>query len=82
MEDEFEIPVHYQGQEPAFPSKLVMRGYTHGIQVEVNGQQIMFEPDEDQNYRALLQEADLNKDSKIEVGLLQAIAKVIESTRK
>ncbi len=80
MDEYFQIPVTYQGEEFAFTSRLLMSGYTHKIEVEVNGQLVMFEPDDDQRYRALVSEADINK--KIDVGLLQAIAQVIESTRK
>jgi hypothetical protein len=59
-----------------------MSGYTHKLEVQVEDYLISFEPDEDQNYRAILDEAQLNKNAKIDIGLLQAIAQVIESTIK
>ncbi|RDC64344.1 hypothetical protein [Adhaeribacter pallidiroseus] len=83
MDDEyFAIPVTYQGEERDFTSRLLMSGYTHKLEVEVDGHLISFEPDEDQNYRAILDESQLNNSSKIDIGLLQAIAQVIESTIK
>jgi hypothetical protein len=77
-----EIPVIYNGQEFSFPAKFVLSGYTHKIQVEVDGQVIGFEPDEERNYRAMLDPAQLEKGWKVDIGLLQAIAGVIESVVK
>jgi len=81
-EDSLEIPITYKGQELSFPAQLLMTGYTHKIQVEVDGQLIMFEPDEERNYRAILNAEQLEKGAKVDVGLLQAIAQVIESVVK
>ena len=82
FEDSLEIPVMYQGEELSFPAKVLMTGYTHKIQVEVAGQQIMFEPDEERNYRAILDANLLDKGSKLDVRLLQSIAEVLESVLK
>ena len=78
-DDTFKIPVTYRGEELSFPAKFLMSGYTHKIQVEVDEQLIMFEPDEERNYRAILNAAQLEKGAKIDVPLLQAIAAVLES---
>ncbi len=83
MEEEyFEIPVTYKGQDREFTSRLLITGYTHKIEVNVDDQLVLFEPDEDQNYRALLNESQSSQSGKIDVGLLQAIAAVIQSTRE
>ena len=82
MDDYFEIPVTYKGEEQAFTSRLLLTGYTHKIEVNVNGLLVLFEPDESQNYRAIVDEAQWSKHPKLEIGLLQAIAAVIESTRE
>ncbi len=83
MDDEyFAIPVTYKGEERDYTARLLMSGYTHKLEVQVEDYLISFEPDEDQNYRAILDEAQLNKNAKIDIGLLQAIAQVIESTIK
>ncbi len=47
----------------------------------LDGTLVLFEPDEDQSYWAIVDQAQLNN-SKIDVALLEAIAKVIESIRK
>jgi len=77
-----EIPVTYKGEELCFPAKLLMTGYTHKIQVEVAEQLIMFEPDDEGNYRAILDQSQLEKGTKVDVPLLQAIAQVLESVVK
>ena len=77
-DDSFEIPVTYRGEELSFPAQLVMTGYTHKIQVEVNGQVISYEPDEGRNYRPVLTVAQLEKGVKLDIELLKAIAEVIQ----
>jgi len=81
-DNDLEIPVTYKGQELSFPGKLLLTGYTHKIQVEVDDQLIMFEPDEERNYRAILDAAQLQKNTRLDVALLRAIATVIESVIK
>jgi len=81
-DNSLEIPVTYKGQELSFPAQVLLSGYTHKIQVEVNDQLIMFEPDEERNYRALLEASQLDKGAKLDIGLLQAIAEVLESVVK
>ena len=81
-EDSLEIPVTYKGEDLLFQGELLLMGYTYKIQVEVEQQLIMFEPDEERNYRAILTEEQLQKNKKLDVGLLQAIAQVLESVVK
>ena len=54
MDEPFDLPVTYKGEELLFPFELLMLGYTHKFQVEVNGQTILFEPDEERNDRAVV----------------------------
>ena len=82
MDDTLEIPVIYKGQELCFPARFLLTGYTRKIQVEVDGQLIMFEPDEEINYRAVLDSAQLEKGTKLDIPLLQSIAAVINSVIK
>ncbi|QMU30446.1 hypothetical protein [Adhaeribacter radiodurans] len=83
MEKEyFELPVTYKGEERDFKSRLIMAGYMHKIEVEVDGLLVYFESDDEQNYRALVDQDQIDKHSKVDIGLLQAIAKVIESVRQ
>ena len=78
MDEEFELPIEFKGQEHIFKSTLLVYGYTHKFQVNVNGRNILFEPDEEKNYRAVLNygESDTNK---IDVELIKEIASTIQN---
>ena len=76
----FELPVMYKNQEILFPAELQQTGYTHRFRVEVEGQDVFFEPDEERNYRAVINVENGTND--ISQDLLQAIAGTIESLVK
>jgi hypothetical protein len=76
--EEFEISMEYKGEEKIFKSSLIVTGYSHKFNVDVEGQNIMFEPDEERNYRAVLNYEDIDKNKKFDVGLLKEISKKIE----
>jgi len=80
MDEEFELPVTYKGEELLFPAQLLQTGYTHQFKVDVYGQEVSFEPDEESNYRAIIDLKKLNKQVNIE--LLQAITESIELIAK
>jgi hypothetical protein len=82
MDEPFEIPVHYKGQDLHFSSRLLLSGYTHKIEVDVNGNPIQFEPDEERNYRAIVDAEKVKTNQKIDIELLKAIAQAIESILK
>jgi hypothetical protein len=78
MQESFDIPVLYQNKELLIPGRLLVQGYTYKIAVTLDENTILFEPDEERNFRAVL-DPDIN-DSKIkrpEVPLLQAIAEAL-----
>jgi hypothetical protein len=80
MDETFDLPVMYKGQEILFPAQLQQTGYSHRFLVEIYGQNVFFEPDEERNYRALINPEEITKE--ISVDLLQAIAGTIESLVK
>ena len=59
-----------------------MFGFTHKFKVDVNGQIIIFEPDEERNYRAVIDYTNIDKNKNIDVALLKEIAEVIEEIVK
>ena len=75
MAEAFTLVVNYKGKEYQLESELRVFGYTHKIAINLEGAEILFEPDEERNYRAVIPEG-----SKIEIdiGLIQAIAKELE----
>ena len=82
MDEIFEIPVLYRGQERSFSATLRMQGYVRQFLVDVEGIDIIFECDEEENYRALLEESQLDKNQKLDVSLLKAIAQVLEAVTR
>ena len=82
MNETFDIPIIYNGGELVLAAKLLILGYTHKIQVTVNGNEIFFEPDEERNYRAVLAFDCLEQGSETDKNLLKAIADAIESIVK
>ena len=52
MPESFLLSVQYKNEKKQFESELRVFGYTHKIAVNVNGTEIIFEPDEERNYRA------------------------------
>ena len=82
MEDTFDIPVRYKGKDLLFPAQLQMLGYTHRITLEMHGQQIFLEPDEERNYRAILDPATMQAGTTVDVELLKEIVTAIETIVK
>ncbi len=76
MEDPIDLPVSYNNQTLIFKAWLITTGYTHKFKVLVNEQELLFEPDEERNYRVLV-EADAVKTPPTN-DLLAAIVKTIE----
>jgi len=79
MNDSFEIPVLFDQAELIFPARVIKQGFSHKILVEVNCLQIIYEPDEEGKYRAIIDEVLIERADKISVPLLKAIAQAIES---
>lgn len=78
MNESFELPVYYKGEELLVSAELQAWGYGHRILVNVNDQIITFEPDEELNYRALLYDADKKPDME----LIRSVAESIHAAFK
>jgi hypothetical protein len=79
VDELFEIPVAYKNRELLFPARLLQLGYTHRFAVDVYGQEIFFELDEERSYRAMINPEQLQNNTKVDVELLEAIAGAIEA---
>ena len=79
MDESFTITVYSNEQEYCFDARLVTVGYTHKFIVMINGLQVIFEPDEERHYKAILNQSgqSIVKDSDLE--LIKAVAEKIES---
>jgi hypothetical protein len=78
MDEPFELPVTYKGKELSFTSRLLVLGYTHKFSVNVKGQEPFFKPDDNGDYRALIDPSKEDEYKKIDMELLKAIAQAIE----
>ncbi|MDP4149713.1 MAG: hypothetical protein Q8927_07125 [Bacteroidota bacterium] len=77
MYDPFNIPVNYKGKELEFEARLQSVGYTHRFLVNVEGTELVFERDEDSQYRAIIPHDHRGKEP--DKALLQAIALAIQT---
>ncbi len=75
--EEFELPVTYKGKEELFNVKLATFTYGYKFYVDVNGNEVVFERDDEGNMRALVQ--DTSSESKVEKGLIEAIMEVFNA---
>lgn len=78
MDDSFEIPVTWKGEEMGFTASLIKTGYTYKIATEVFGQLVYFEPDEEGHYRVIADPASADGNH-IDPTLLMEIAAVLHS---
>jgi hypothetical protein len=79
MDSTFEIPVVYKGKEISFPAEVIRYGYVHRIQVDVEGQIIFLEKDEEGHYRVIAEAAN-TKD--LERELVETIVSSVEELLK
>jgi len=82
MEEEFNIPVTFQGTEYNFPARLLQYGYSYRLEIEIEHTLVMFEPDEERNWRALISYEDTMAHKKLNPALLSAIAESIAAITK
>ncbi len=75
MDEPFDLPVEYQGRETMYPARLVKRGYSYKIHVEADGQEVIFELDEERNFRAIFESADKKP---IRLEIVKAIGEALE----
>ena len=82
MDEGFELPVSFNKKELNFPVRLLNYGYSYKLEVDIDGDKILFEPDEERNWRALVAYEEINTNKKINIELLKAIALSIEEIMK
>ena len=73
MDNTFELPVTYKGEELLLPASLITYGYSYKIEIDIFGELVYFEPDEEKNFRAIVQDGGDNLDK----ALLQLVAETL-----
>jgi len=76
MDEPFFLPVTFKGVEHQFEVLLRRRGYVAVLEVNVNDTLVIFERDEQGEWRAILPEDQAGKTP--DMGLLSAIGETIE----
>ena len=79
--DESTLPVIYKGEELELPIQMYPYGYTFRVEVLVGEIAVIYEPDEEGSYRALVSPEQAEKDKSVNRDLLQAIAEALEKLR-
>lgn len=82
MEDEFLLPVSFNGHSMELPAKLRQFGYTVKIEVDIDGLIVTFEPDEERNWRAVMGYEDVVAGKAGNKKLIEAVAEVITEITK
>lgn len=82
MDEGFELPVIFNNKELFFPIRLLNYGTSYKLEVDIHGTKVLFEPDEERNWRALISNEDVQANKKIDTDLLQVIALSIEENLK
>ena len=80
VEDTFDIPVSYKGQELNFEAQLLKLGYLYKIKIVLDGVPVIYEPDEEEGFRAWVDPLADGAD-KVELNLVKAIAEVLQNSR-
>ena len=82
MDDSFELTVLYKEKEIVFPVKLLNYGYSYKLEVDIDETKVLFEPDEERNWRALISYEDMQANKHLQTDLLNAIALALDEAFK
>ena len=77
--DEFEIPITYKGEDMLYQAKVLHLGYIYKIQIDVGGVLILFEPDENRQFRAILADVETDLSKPVDKKLIEIIAQTLNS---
>jgi hypothetical protein len=82
MEDAFTLTVDFEGEKLELPARVLHYGYTLKIEVQIESISVIFEPDEEGNWRAVMGFEDLVSGKKIKSGLVADVAELIAKVLK
>lgn len=80
--EEFELALHFKGDDILLPVKLMNYGTSYKLEVEMEDTKVLFEPDEERNWRALVSYEDLQANKKLDKDLLALIASELATLLK
>ncbi|WP_026632801.1 hypothetical protein [Dyadobacter alkalitolerans] len=76
MNETIRLPVEYLGASHEFPLTILTVGYTYQLHIQIEDKTLIFEQDEQHQYRVIRQPGDETKVSK---GLIEAIVSSLQS---
>ncbi len=79
MDQFFDLPVFYKGEELNFTANLIRVGYGYQFQVKINEQKIFFEPDEENNYRAINYDSIVADSKNVNIEQIKLIAEALKN---
>jgi hypothetical protein len=79
MESQFPLEITLNDRNVEFTCTLSPWGYTHQIHVNVDGRDIIFEPDENRKYRAILKDQDVGLINNQEKEIIAQITRTLDS---
>lgn len=79
MNEPFILELTFQNKIYELQAGFQRYGYIHRVAVIIDDLTIMFEPDEEGSYRALVSPEQMNQHKTVNMGLLQAIAQKLET---
>lgn len=77
MSEHFDISLVYQGKECIFDAVLLTTAYSYRIKVRVEQLDIFYEPDEEQNFRAIVNYEDSGNTKLPAKALLEEISNAL-----
>ena len=78
MNETVTLPIEYKGEIIELPLTIVPLGYTYQLHVQLNEKKLVFEKDDEGQYRVIDLSGDLDKDHK---NLVQAILATLEALK-
>ena len=75
--DDLVLPLTYNGVDLELPLKMYRYGYVHRFEIEIENIPIIFEPDEEGSFRALISPEQMVKNRNLSIGLLGAIVEAL-----
>ncbi len=77
MTEPVDLPVIINGHQRFFKAQLLKFGFVYKFKVDVKGQEVIFEPDEERNCRAIVDPQFANELRQSDINLLQHIAEAL-----
>ena len=82
MADTFTIDVTYKEEQLSFEVTLSSTGYTHSFHVLINGIEVTYEPDEERNYRAMVNPEKINELKEKDKELIQLVVESLDKLKE